>query len=133
MKTKFLKIVGGRTIAYRLSKPWTRVGDLENCCLKASLKLCAGSVEMISTLSLTLESNVAKVLEQVVLPTPPLPPTKIQRSDFLSNRFFTVGLMGSSISSSRSNSSKAESSKSSAMLSTSSTKVLSGTDFFFLV
>lgn len=40
------------TIASRFEKPSTRVGVLVNFCLKASLRLCAGSVEMIKTFSL---------------------------------------------------------------------------------
>ena len=81
-------------MAKRLLNPLTSVGFLLNCCLKASLKLCAGSVEMIRTDCLTFESKVAIVLEQVVLPTPPLPPTKTHRSDFLSKMFWIVGLIG---------------------------------------
>lgn len=65
------------TIAYRLVNPWTRVGVFVNFCLNASLRLCAGSVDMINTLSLCCASCTARLLLQVVLPTPPLPPTQI--------------------------------------------------------
>ena len=58
----------GRTIADRFWKPLTRVGLLVNFCLKASLRLCAGSVEMMSTFVLTAASCTAKLHEQVVLP-----------------------------------------------------------------
>ncbi len=60
-----------RTIAYRFWKPVTSVGSLLNFCLNASLRLCAGSVEMIRTLDLTAASWTARLLEQVVFPTPP--------------------------------------------------------------
>lgn len=48
-------------MANRLVKPWTRVGVLENFCLKASLKLCAGSVDMIRTLFRTDASCTARL------------------------------------------------------------------------
>ena len=37
------------TMAYRLVNPLTRVGDFENFCRNASLRLWAGSVEMMRT------------------------------------------------------------------------------------
>ena len=40
---------GSTSIALRLSRPCT--GEPLNCCMKASLRLCAGSVEMSSTCS----------------------------------------------------------------------------------
>ena len=69
----------------------TSEGVLLNFCRKASLRLCAGSVEMIRTLSRTPASCVAKLQEQVVLPTPPLPPTKIHLSVSWSSTFCRVG------------------------------------------
>ena len=59
------------TIADKLVKPSTSVGYFVNFCPKASLKLCAGSVEMINTLSLTLLICTAMLELTVVLPTPP--------------------------------------------------------------
>lgn len=49
------------TIANKLVKPFTFVGILENFWSKASDMLWAGSVEIIKTLSLTLESWTAKL------------------------------------------------------------------------
>lgn len=51
-------------MANRLVKPWTSVGVLENFCLKASLKLWAGSVEMIRTLFRTEASCTARLRKQ---------------------------------------------------------------------
>ena len=59
------------TIANRFLNPLTKVGCLLNFWAKASLRLCAGSVEIIKTDSLTLDSKVAMQHEFVVLPTPP--------------------------------------------------------------
>lgn len=70
------------TIAYRLEKPSTSAGFFVNFCLKASLRLWAGSVEMISTDFLAAASWTARDDEHVVLPTPPLPPTKIHFRSF---------------------------------------------------
>ena len=44
------------TMAYKLVKPFTRPGTLENFWLNASDILCAGSVEIINTVSLVLAS-----------------------------------------------------------------------------
>lgn len=49
------------TMANKLSKPWTLVGDFENFCPKASDMLCAGSVDKRSTDSRTLASWMAKL------------------------------------------------------------------------
>ncbi len=48
-------------MAKRLSTPVTGLGVLVNFCRKASLKLCAGSVEMISTFLLTDASCTARL------------------------------------------------------------------------
>ena len=50
-----------RAIANRFSRPSTGDGVLVNFCWKASLRLCAGSVEIISTLRLTAASCTAKL------------------------------------------------------------------------
>jgi hypothetical protein len=50
-----------RTMAKRLWKPATGEGVLVNFCLKASLRLWAGSVDMISTLRRTAASCTAKL------------------------------------------------------------------------
>ena len=49
------------TMAKRLSTPVTGLGVLVNFCRKASLKLCAGSVEIMSTFLLTDASCTAKL------------------------------------------------------------------------
>ncbi len=82
-------------MALRLVKPSTRRASLPNFWLKASLRLWAGSVEMSSTERRTLASWMASEHEVVVLPTPPLPPTKIQRSDRWSRIDWSVGSMAS--------------------------------------
>ena len=102
------------TIANKFSNPLTLLGTLLNFWSKASDMLWAGSVEMISTVSRTrancterlqllLKIRILKNLFQmfrskkknhylqVVLPTPPLPPTKIHRKDVCSITFFSVG------------------------------------------
>lgn len=58
-----------------MEKPLTRVGNLVNRCWKASLRLWAGSVEMMSTEDRTWASNIPRMELQVVFPTPPFPPT----------------------------------------------------------
>ncbi len=68
---------------------------MPNFWLKASLRLWAGSVEMSSTERRTLASWMASEHEVVVLPTPPFPPTKIQRSDRWSRIDCRVGSMAS--------------------------------------
>ena len=82
-------------MALRLVKPSTRRASLPNFWLKASLRLWAGSVEMSSTERRTLASWMASEHDVVVLPTPPLPPTKIQRSDRWSRIDWSVGSMAS--------------------------------------
>ena len=51
-----LVLIGTVTIAKRFSKPVTGLGVLVNFCRKASLRLCAGSVEMMRTFLLTAAS-----------------------------------------------------------------------------
>ena len=48
-------------MAKRLSKPVTGLGVLVNFCRKASLRLCAGSVEMMSTFLLAAASCTARL------------------------------------------------------------------------
>ena len=48
-------------MAKRLSTPVTGLGVLVNFCRKASLRLCAGSVEIMSTFLLTAASCTAKL------------------------------------------------------------------------
>ena len=48
-------------MAKRLSKPVTGLGVLVNFCRKASLRLCAGSVEMMSTFLLASASCTARL------------------------------------------------------------------------
>ena len=78
-------------MANRLVKPSTRVGLRLNFWRKASERLCAGSVEMMSTLSRAAASATASAHEQVVFPTPPLPPTNTQRSEVWATTFWRVG------------------------------------------
>src|SRR5690606_29222865 len=66
--------------------------------LNASDRLCAGSVLIRRTDSRALASWMAREQDVVVLPTPPLPPTKIQRRDFWSMMDWSVGSMGGSSS-----------------------------------
>lgn len=87
--------LGSISMALRLSKPSTRRASLPNFWLKASLRLWAGSVEMSSTERRTLASWMARLHDVVVLPTPPLPPTKIHRSDRWSRMDWSVGSMAS--------------------------------------
>lgn len=49
------------TMAKRLVKPVTAEGVLVNFCRKASLRLCAGSVEMIKTFRLTAANCTARL------------------------------------------------------------------------
>lgn len=67
--------------------PLMGVGSLVTFWSKQSLRLCAGSVEMMRVFLFCCEMRVAKLLLVVVLPTPPLPPTKIQRRVFWSTMF----------------------------------------------
>ena len=46
---------------------------------------------MMSTLRLFAASCTAKLLDVVVLPTPPFPPTNIHLRDWWSNRWLSVG------------------------------------------
>ena len=83
--------LGSISMALRLSNPSTSRASLPNFWLKASLRLWAGSVEMSSTERRTLASWMARLHDVVVLPTPPLPPTKIHRSDRWSRIDWSVG------------------------------------------
>lgn len=85
--------LGSISMALRFSKPSIRRASLPNFWLKASDRLCAGSVEMSRTLRRTLASWMASEHEVVVLPTPPLPPTKIQRRVRWSRIDWRVGAM----------------------------------------
>mmetsp|Transcript_16211 Transcript_16211/g.63222 ORF Transcript_16211/g.63222 Transcript_16211/m.63222 type:complete len:250 (-) Transcript_16211:26-775(-) len=87
------------SIAQRFSKPSILVGSLPIFWLKASLRLCAGSVEIRRTDSLFCARSTASEQEVVVLPTPPFPPTKIHLSVSCSSTSFTVGSISSSIGS----------------------------------
>ena len=65
------------------------IGRLDrNFCLKASLRLWASSVEMLRTEGRAVASCTARDELQVVLPTPPLPPTKIHLSFCCSTKLF---------------------------------------------
>lgn len=84
-------------MAYKFEKPVTRVGVLVNLCWNASLRLCAGSVEMMSTEGLTRASRMDIIELHVVLPTPPFPPTKTHFSVSCSRIFCTVPSGNSSL------------------------------------
>lgn len=88
--------LGSISMALRLSKPLIRRASLPNFWLKASDRLCAGSVLMSRTERRTLASWMAREHEVVVLPTPPLPPTKIQRRERWSRRVWRDGSRASS-------------------------------------
>lgn len=88
--------LGSISMALRFSKPLTRRASLPNFCEKASDRLCAGSVEMSSTERRTLASWMASEHDVVVLPTPPLPPTKIQRRERWSSSDCSEGSRASS-------------------------------------
>ncbi len=79
-----------RTMANKLSNPLTSVAVLPNFWPNASLRLCAGSVEISSTLRRCAASCTESEHDVVVLPTPPLPPQKIQRNDCCSTMFISV-------------------------------------------
>jgi hypothetical protein len=83
-------------MALRLSKPLMRRASLPNFWLKASDRLWAGSVLMSRTERRTLASWMAREHDVVVLPTPPLPPTKIQRSERWSRSVWRDGSRASS-------------------------------------
>jgi len=83
-----VSIFGSISIAYKLLKFLTSVGDFVNFWENASLRLCAGSVDIINTESLTLERSTATELEIVVFPTPPFPPTNIHWSPLSLIMFF---------------------------------------------
>lgn len=51
-------------------------------------------MEIRRTESRTFESCTANEQEEVVLPTPPLPPTKIHLRDFWSRTFWREGVRG---------------------------------------
>lgn len=88
--------LGSISMALRLSKPLTRRASLPNFCEKASERLWAGSVEMSRTERRTLASWMASEHDVVVLPTPPLPPTKIQRRERWSSSDCSEGSRASS-------------------------------------
>ena len=90
--------LGSISIALKFVKPLMRRASLPNFCEKASERLCAGSVEMRRTERRTLASCMAREQEVVVFPTPPLPPTKIQRRVFWSRIDWRVGSRTSSSS-----------------------------------
>jgi len=69
------------SIAERLGTPGIGVGDEPIFVAKASERLWAGSVEMRRTEARAEARARAREEETVVLPTPPLPPTKTQRSE----------------------------------------------------
>ncbi len=68
-------------------KPINQSGRLGEHCWNASLRLWAGSVEIIKTGERTLEKRMEL---QVVLPTLPLPPIKTHLRDSCSSMFCTV-------------------------------------------
>lgn len=70
--------------------PWMGVGFLVTFWSKQSLRLWAGSVEMMRVLRPRVAMAVARLLLVVVFPTPPFPPTKIQCSELCSTMFFRV-------------------------------------------
>jgi len=85
-------------MAYRLEKPLTRVGILVKRCWNASLRLWAGSVEMMRTEERTEARRMERIELHVVLPTPPLPPTKTHFRESWSRTFWTVPSAWSPIS-----------------------------------
>jgi hypothetical protein len=78
------------TIAKSWSIPVIGVGFLVTFWSKQSLKLWAGSVEIMIVLRPVRAIAVARLLLVVVLPTPPFPPTKIQCKVFWSIIFWSV-------------------------------------------
>ncbi len=88
--------LGSISIALRFEKPSIKRASLPNFWLNASLRLCAGSVEMSSTERRTFASWMAREHDVVVFPTPPLPPTKIHRSVRWSRMAWSVGSSGES-------------------------------------
>ena len=78
------------TIACKFGIPWMGVGSLVTFWSKQSLKLWAGSVEMMRVFLPPSANRVAKLLLVVVFPTPPLPPTKIHLKDFCSRMFLKL-------------------------------------------
>lgn len=87
MERLFWSILESISMAKRLGTPSMAVGSLSTFWSKQSDRLWAGSVEMISTYLPCSARRVAMEEEVVVLPTPPLPPTKIQRRVLSSTRF----------------------------------------------
>ena len=69
----------------------TSVGVFPNFWPKASERLCAGSVEISRTLGRHWANWVARAQLVVVLPTPPLPPTKIHLREGWSRMFWREG------------------------------------------
>jgi hypothetical protein len=82
------------SMQYRLAKPCTSVGLRENFWLKASDRLCAGSVDTISTLRRADASATPSEQDDVVLPTPPLPPTNTHFSERCATTFANEGSDG---------------------------------------
>ena len=80
-----------RAMAWRLGTPATGVGVLVNFWRKASDRLWAGSVEMMRTEERAAAICTASAEEQVVLPTPPFPPTNIHFSSRCASRLRSVG------------------------------------------
>ena len=68
-------------MAKRLLMPLMGLGLLVTFCWNASLRLCAGSVLMMSTFFLLSAICIATLQDVVVLPTPPFPPTNIHFSE----------------------------------------------------
>lgn len=83
--------LGSISMQWRFGIPSTGRASLPNFCPNASDRLCAGSVEIRSTDLRCLASCTASEHDVVVLPTPPLPPQKIHRSDRWSMMFWRVG------------------------------------------
>jgi hypothetical protein len=88
--------LGSISMALRFVKPSTSLASLPNFCENASERLCAGSVEINRTERRTLASWMAREHDVVVFPTPPLPPTKIQRRVFWSSIDWRLGSSTSS-------------------------------------
>lgn len=84
-------------MALKFVKPSINLASLPNFCENASDRLCAGSVEMRRTERRTFASWIAREQDVVVFPTPPLPPTKIQRRDLWSRMDWREGERVSSV------------------------------------
>mmetsp|Transcript_26918 Transcript_26918/g.57667 ORF Transcript_26918/g.57667 Transcript_26918/m.57667 type:complete len:259 (-) Transcript_26918:74-850(-) len=93
-----ISLLASISMALRLSNPSIGVGSRPIFWQKASLKLWAGSVDTIRTFFRVLANWTPKQQLVVVLPTPPLPPTKTHWRLFWSMIFFSEG-SGRSVSS----------------------------------